>query len=391
MKEASSESSTKAHTVSSNIRQSESTLSVFKGSKRPPLQYDKFFVGRSYKLFRQGIKAEKTLEFYNRQLYYFCEFLGMDTEQLIEYYGPYKKVNGKNKPNLEGQQQLQRNIKNYVLNLQEKVDRKEIKPSTCVVRIPPVKLFCEMNDVLLNWTKIGKLLPRTDLVAQDEAYTREQIQKMLTFCDLRTRIIVLMLASSGIRLEALARLRHGDFNPIYSENSLVAVHVKVYRGTTAEYDSFATPEFWKSYSEYISLRKAYGEVITGDSPAILSPFSHQTLATGNAKAISDGTIQNLLLAVRSKAGLNIPSKEYTGRFTIKTAHGFRKWFNGVLKSIKVRLNYNVSKYDALTTAAILTGGRDLLIVSFDPDTKLFDEILTEKIIPLAEDYQLIVH
>ena len=45
--------------------------------------------------------------------------------------------------------------------------------------IPPVKLFCEMNDIILNWRKINKLLPHGNGNATDEAYPREQIKKML--------------------------------------------------------------------------------------------------------------------------------------------------------------------------------------------------------------------
>lgn len=31
-------------------------------------------VGRSYQLFRRGIKSNRTLEFYRLSMYYFCKF-----------------------------------------------------------------------------------------------------------------------------------------------------------------------------------------------------------------------------------------------------------------------------------------------------------------------------
>lgn len=329
------------HSVSSDIRHVGRSISTFKGSEKNnrSLSYDKYFVGRSYQLFKRGIKAAATLEFYDRNLYYFCEFTKKTTEQLVEEYGPYRKVKGKNRPNVDGIMELQKHIENYVLSLQERVDREEIKPSTCVARMPAIKLFAEMNDIILNWRKIGKLLPRTDLVAEDEAYSREQIKKMLGFCDLRTRIIILLLASSGMRLGGIAGLKHGDLNPLYDKEDharVIAVHVKVYAGTEDEYDTFCSPEAWHSYCEYIYVREKYGETITKNSPVLLSRFAKKTLAEGKAKPINDATIQNLLSAIRHKAGLDKPSQHYNGRYTIKAAHSFRKFWNSTVRSLKTK-------------------------------------------------------
>ena len=56
-----------------------------------------------------------------------------------------------------------------------------------------------------------------------------------------------------------------------------------------------------------------------------------------------------------------------------------------------RLQYHVSRYDKIITAAVRIGNHHLLIVSFDHDTEYFDKLLTKRIIPLLEDYRLIVH
>ena len=213
---------------------------------------------------KSAIKVPATLEFYRRNLFYFCDSVSKSTEQLVEQHGPFKKVKGKNLPNVEGIQELQKMVENYVLILQERVDHEEIKPSSCVARMPAVKLFCKMNDIVLNWRKIGKLPPSTDLVADDQAYSREQIKKMLQFCDLRTRIIVLFLASSGMRLGGLAGLKHGDLKPIYDKNDetrVMAVHVRVYSGTEDAYDTFISPEAWQAYSEYQEFLEESGETV----------------------------------------------------------------------------------------------------------------------------------
>ncbi len=85
--------------------------------------------------------------------------------------------------------------------------------------IPPVKLFCEMNDITLNWRKINKLLPYGSGNAADEAYTREQIKKMLEYSDLRAKIPILFMASSGMRLGGFVGLGDGDICAIFDETT----------------------------------------------------------------------------------------------------------------------------------------------------------------------------
>jgi hypothetical protein len=90
----------KIHTVSSDIRHPGRSITVFTGGKQRILDYDKYFVGRLFQLFKRGIRAAETLEDYSRKLYYFCEYLDKTTDQIVEQHGPFiRNVNGKNKPN----------------------------------------------------------------------------------------------------------------------------------------------------------------------------------------------------------------------------------------------------------------------------------------------------
>jgi integrase len=44
----------------------------------------------------------------------------------------------------------------------------------------------------------------------DKPYTHEQIAKLLEYTDIRTKVIILVMASAGLRLGALPLLRVGD-------------------------------------------------------------------------------------------------------------------------------------------------------------------------------------
>jgi integrase len=76
-----------------------------------------------------------------------------------------------------------------------------------------------MNDVLLNKRKIKRFLPADRRATdRDRAYTHEEIQRILLNCDERTRIIVLLLASTGMRIGAVSDIRLADLTEIPEYN-----------------------------------------------------------------------------------------------------------------------------------------------------------------------------
>ena len=319
--------------------------------KRPQkLDYDRYLLGRPYEIFKGSIRSKETFILYRKRLFVFCSYMKMNTEDIVSKYGQFIKVKGKNKPNLEGQIDLQKLVEDYVLTLQNKVNTGLIKASTCGNFLPPVKLFCEMNGIILNWKLIDRLLPRGNNNALDEAYDRQKIQKMIEHCDLRARIPILFMASSGMRLGAFTQLKDGDIEAIYDDKldpkKILAAHVVVYKGTTDEYDTFITPEALKAYEEYRNTRIKFGEKITKDSAIMVRRFNvnedGDSNSTGTAITYRKGlgigirAIIGILSVVAYKAGIREPSKDYNGRYNIKLAHGFRKFFNTALRSIKTK-------------------------------------------------------
>jgi len=147
-------------------------------------------IGRSYQLFKGALHSDKTFQLYKQYLWHFCNFIGLTTEEIVSKYTA---------DNIKEVIRLQRIAEDYVLFLQAKISNGEITAGTAHSMIPPVKLFCEMNDIILNWRKINKLLPHGNGNAADEAYTKEQIKKMLEHSDLRAKIPILFMASSGMR------------------------------------------------------------------------------------------------------------------------------------------------------------------------------------------------
>ena len=63
--------------------------------------------------------------------------------------------------------------------------------------------FYRINDVILNTKKIIRFMPERRRVKKDRAYTQEEISKLLEIADERMRTVILLLASSGIRIGAI--------------------------------------------------------------------------------------------------------------------------------------------------------------------------------------------
>jgi integrase len=315
------------HTIPSYIKNI--TNRFGKKGQRLPLDYDRYHLGRSYQLFRSAIHSEKTLQLYRHHLFHFCDFAQMTTEEIVSKYGKDKEFI-----------KLQQLTEDYILLLQTKVQNGEITAGTCNVSLPPVKLFCEMNDIILNWRKINKLLPHDNDNAADEAYTREQIRKMLEYSDLRAKIPILFMASSGMRLGGFQGLTDGCIKPFYNNRNdkLLAAHVAVYKGTKDEYDTFISPEAYHAYEEYRNLRIKFGEKITKNSPVLLRRFDispdGKTATIDNTKPLALSTIAGIIRIVAYKAGIREASENYNDRYNIKIAHGFRKFFSTTLSSIK---------------------------------------------------------
>ena len=302
--------------------------------KKVLLNYDRYLIGRSYQLFKCALHSDKTLQLYKQYLWHFCNFIGLTTEEVVSKYTA---------DNIKEVIRLQRIAEDYVLFLQAKIRKGEITAGTAHSMIPPVKLFCEMNDIILNWRKINKFLPYGNGNAADEAYTREQIKKMLEHSDLRAKIPILFMASSGMRLGGFVGLRDGDIRPIYDEvtgKKLVAAYVIVYKGTDDEYDTFISPEAFSVYQEYQNLRIKFGENITRKSPILLRRFDispdGKTAILDNTRPVALSTVAGIIRTVAYKAGIREVSENYKDRYNIKIAHGFRKFFNTTLSNVRTK-------------------------------------------------------
>ena len=222
-------------------------------------------------------------------------------------------------------------INDYMRHQKERAEKGEISESTVPNFFKPIKLFCEMNDVALNWKKISKRIPRGRQYGRDRAPTKEEIKAILSYPDRRIKSAVLSMSSSGIRIGAFDFLDWGHVEPLKKEGEIQAAKVKVYAGTDEEYTTFMTPETFHVLEEYVQYRKSQGEKIDASSPMIRDLFHPDRGGQGEPhlpKRLKSSGVKRLVEDALKAAGLR---KLQPGRrrHEFQANHGFRKWFKSV--------------------------------------------------------------
>jgi integrase len=200
--------------------------------------------------------------------------------------------------------------------------------------------FYLFNDVVLNRKKIGSYLGENDRQHTDRAYTTEEISKLLNAnADERMKALILLLASSGIRLGAVPSLNVSNLTKI-EEYGLYKI--TVYERTSSQYICYCTPECAQAIDSYLQYRQRFGENLTGDSPLFRDRFYRDNMIRiKRPKRMNNRTPSNLLGEALLQAGLTqivheVEGKRHgTERKEVHRAMGFRKWYNTQMIRAKV--------------------------------------------------------
>jgi integrase len=209
-----------------------------------------------------------------------------------------------------------------------------ITGNQCVMTVSALKSFFANSGVKLDWTDVRISLPRMREVADDRGYTREEIKRLCQYPDRRVKVIVLLMASGGLRVGAVVGLNWGDVKPLWADPEtkrlLRAASVRVYRGEREEYEAFITPECYYAIKDYMDYRAANGEKITDESPLVRDILGSDRGGRGVdavPKRLND--IADFVWRV-VKADPELRGKRSGGahnrRYEVKTNHALRKFF-----------------------------------------------------------------
>ena len=211
-----------------------------------------------------------------------------------------------------------------------------LNPTSFKTYFKPIRKLLEMNDITINWRRVYSTLPEKDNVLDTKGWTREEIMAILVHArDPMDRAIVLLLASSGVRLGGL-NMTWGDLTPIYledgrlttdpsDEGDVVCVALDVYAGSPEKYTAFATPE---AYAAILKYGRTWANMMCRQP----RPDDHLFLATKLLpRKASEPSIAKRVREMATKAGLREQNKKKGVRFETQLVHGFRKFFNKTCK------------------------------------------------------------
>jgi integrase len=224
----------------------------------------------------------------------------------------------------------QKSIIKYIMSLREM----KLASSSIKSRLYPVFHFYEMNDVTLNKKKInmfkGEFIKKNN--NNDKAYTHEQIRKILDVSDLRVKIVVLLMASTGCRVGALPALKLRNLEKIHQQEFNL-YKISMYEGSNEPYTTFCTPECTSFIDSYLEFREQNGEKLHKDSYLIRDQFDITDIEQirNKSRGVSVHTFLGIVDNVLLKAGLR--TVDHTSRHNrkeIMRCHGFRKFFTNQL-------------------------------------------------------------
>ncbi|MHB8602676.1 MAG: hypothetical protein ACYC6W_01620 [Nitrosotalea sp.] len=269
--------------------------------------------GKSIDNFLKGFHSDSTKDSYCKKLGQFLEFCDTSPDDLLKKTQSDPKF-----------------FQNLIIDYVEK-RRKEVSGSTLHQTKDSLKHFFDMNDVdKINWHKITKVIPHAKKTGNDRAPTIEEIRTILELADLRTKCIVLICCSSGIRVGAFDGLVWGNVTPITQGGNVIAAKITVYAGHQEQYYSFLTPECYGTLLQYKKLRESVGEKFAPRSPVIRDTWDNNRYRKqrnqdpGVAIALGSKSIANQMGEFLKK--MKLRESKIGTNYEFKQIHGFRKYF-----------------------------------------------------------------
>jgi integrase len=211
-----------------------------------------------------------------------------------------------------------------------------LAPGTINNHVKGVKALFRINGVNLE---LPYRVPKK-VMYPDRAPTPEELAKVIDMADIREKVIVSLLALTGVRIGTLVKLQYRHVKKDL-ENGIAPVHMhieaEITKGKYNDYDTFMGSEGVEYLKAYLNARRAGNErteggrmrgmppeEITDSSPLIRN--EHQK----TAEIVSPGIIHCVIHSLYFRTGL---IQKGSGRRYQLRAHSIRKYFRTQLGSI----------------------------------------------------------
>ena len=226
------------------------------------------------------------------------------------------------------------NIPDLIQDFIQTYKKRGLSYQTMNTAFAAIKLFYESNDVEnLPWKRLARQKGKKKRIVDDRLYTPEELKVLIDNADLREKVAILTMLTSGMRVGALAELKWGDVESIPQHD---IYKFKPYSQDLEErYITFCTPEcanYIRQYKKYREEKE--GERITKDSAFITHKITSRKRIIHKGFFMSK-SLQKVLERQRYDANVMKPIKLTKGiadklqgkiRKDVMRTHVFRKMF-----------------------------------------------------------------
>jgi integrase len=283
------------------------------------------YTNRSYCVFIEGLKSPVTKAAYTYALEKYMKFLGIQNPDDLLVHQDNPRI-------------IQDQIIDFLILL--KNPPHSLRYPTRSQYVSAIITFYDLNEVILNRKKIYRYLGEEERAIENRGYNTEEIRKMLEVSDEKVRAILLLLASTGMRIRALVDLTVQDLQEV---PEFKLYKVTVYSDSKERYFTFTTPEAAQAITIYLEYRKRYGEKLTSGSPVFRDQFDRNDPASvHNVRPMKLRTIERLISRSLEKSGIRTVERitEFNSekgkiRKNVRLTAGFRKFFDTQLIYAKV--------------------------------------------------------
>ncbi len=273
--------------------------------------------GNSYRIFIEGLKSPVTKAAYSYALQKYMSHLKISNPEDLLIHRENPKI-------------VQNQIIEYLIQLKNPPHL--LRYATRSQYLAAIMTFYDLNEVVLSKKKIYRYLGEEERPFENRGYTTEEISKMLEVADERTRAIILVLASTGIRIRTIIELKLEDL-VIIPDYELY--QVRVYSDSRQRYLTFTTPEAAKAIDVYLKYRERSGERLIPKSPLFRDQFDRDDIISiHDAKPLKLRTVERLISRTVEKSGIRtveriteLHSEKGKIRKNVKLTGGFRKFFD----------------------------------------------------------------
>ncbi len=270
----------------------------------------------AYQKFYEAIHVEATRKTYQ---IYIKKFLGYANED----YNSLVKLQ---------KSEIEDLVFNYVIHLKDLTERTgKPSPNSYNTMTSPIKLFLDMNDILLNWVKIKKYFPAKRPVANQLPYTDDDARELLAATtSVRNKAFIHFLAATGCRVGAIPELTIEDVKQI-DKGAIVTI----YKDTTEEYRTCLTPEAFYHLKKYLSQR-----INTGVNSPLFT-------TKNNVDSLSLDAAGDVIRHIRKQAKLIVDFGRKSSKGKSQN-HAFRKRFTLCLANADIQskfIEYMMGHYE----------------------------------------------